>query len=137
LKSRRFGLLPGRWAVVRFPADAPVPEWALRPSPFVSISRTADELSIVCPEAFVTPSARCEGGWQVIKLLGPFPFEEVGILASFAAPLAAAGVAIFAISTFDTDYILIKSAQVEAAVDALRSAGHELVLLEVSAAEGA
>ena len=92
----------------------------------MSITRTADEVSIVCPESVVPDGVIAERGWRVLKLRGPFAFDDVGILASFAAPLAAAGISLFAVSTFDTDYILIKSAALPAALTALRAAGHVL-----------
>jgi len=76
------------------------------------------------PEARVPSGARAERGWRVIKLHGPFPFEQVGVLASFASPLAEHGVSIFALSTPDTDYILIKHAQLEEGLRALQEAGH-------------
>jgi hypothetical protein len=91
------------------------------------VTRTADELSIVCDEAAPPDGPRVERGWRAFKFGGPFPFEATGILASVAAPLAAAGVGIFALSTFDTDYVMVKEAQLDPAVRSLRAAGHELI----------
>src|SRR5262249_23273454 len=92
--------LPGRFAVCRLPADAPVPDgvWG---GPFTSVTRTADELSVVCPEAAVPGGVRCETGWRCYRVHGPLPLTQVGVLASLLSPLAAAGVSVFAISTFD------------------------------------
>jgi len=121
-----FSLLPGQYALVRFPPAAPVPEWAFAPGGFASVTRTADELSIVCLAALVPAGVRSDSGWCCLKLKGPFAFDQVGILSSFAVPLAQTGVGIFAISTFDTDYILVKESQRELAIRALVSAGHTI-----------
>jgi len=122
--SQVFSLLPGQYALVRFPPEAPVPAWAFSPGGFASVTRTADELSVVCLAALVPAGVRSDGGWCCLKLKGPFAFDQVGVLSSFAVPLAQAGVGIFAISTFDTDYILVKETQRELAINALASAGH-------------
>jgi hypothetical protein len=118
-------LLPGRFAVCRVDPEAPVPAGALA-GPFASVTRTADELSIVCPEPQMPAGARCEAGWRCLKVRGPLPFSAVGILASLTAPLAAAGVSLFALSTFDTDYLLVQESDLERALAALRAAGHAI-----------
>jgi hypothetical protein len=90
--------------------------------------RTRDELTIVCAEDLVAPEQEggaVEGGWVALQLIGPFPFTMTGVLASFLAPLAEAQIPIFAISTFDTDYVLVKHSDAERAVKALAAAGHE------------
>lgn len=124
MASLRFSILSGEWAVARLPAGDPVPAWAAGLTGFSSVTRTADELSVVCPAGAVPADARAERGWSVLKLHGPFAFDQTGILASVAGPLAAAGVAIFALSTFDTDYVLVKSADLDSALQALTAAGH-------------
>jgi len=91
------------------------------------VVRTGDELSIVCAEDRIPDGVRAERGWLALKLEGPFPFVMTGVLASFLQPLAEAEIPIFAISTFDTDYVLIKPEHLEAAVEALGAAGHEKV----------
>jgi len=123
----RFSLLPGELAIVRLPPGASVPAWALEPSAFASITRTGDELSVVCAEARVPPGVTAEPGWRAFKLHGPFPFAQVGVLVAFASPLASQGISIFAVSTFDTDYVLVKADRVDRAIDALVAAGHTLV----------
>jgi uncharacterized protein len=115
-----------RLAVCQLTADAPVPDWALAGG-FFCVTRTADELSIVCEENRVPAGVRAERDWVSLKLEGPFPFSMTGVLASFLEPLAEAGIPIFAVSTFDTDYVLIKRETLEAAVEVLRTAGHEQV----------
>ena len=113
----------------RFASDARVPAWALERE-FFCVVHTRDELSIVCTED-VCPADRlpdgavAERGWLALKLEGPFPFSMTGVLASFLQPLAEARIPIFAISTFDTDYVLIKRENLEQAVAALGAAGHE------------
>lgn len=91
------------------------------------MTRTREELSIVCPESSLPPGASAERGWIALKLAGPFPFTLTGVLAAFIQPLAEAKIGIFAISTFDTDYVLIKRENVDAAIAALVGAGHEKV----------
>ncbi|MDX2151141.1 MAG: ACT domain-containing protein [Bryobacteraceae bacterium] len=117
--------LPLRLAVTRLDPREAIPPKVTR-SGFFSVTRTAEELSIVCEEVHTSAGARVEGGWRALALVGPFAFDQVGILASIARPLADAAVPIFAISTFDTDYVLVKEEHVSAAVAALRAVGHEV-----------
>jgi hypothetical protein len=122
-----FSLLPEAIAIARLPPREPVPAWALESHLFASVTRTADELSVVCPESLVPREAVAERGWRALKLHGPLPFSAVGILEGFASPLARAGVSIFALSTYDTDYVLVKSEQLGRAIAALVEAGHTFV----------
>ena len=117
----------------RLPPDSPIPAWALDEG-FFCVARIYEELSIVCVEStglddVLPQGSRIERGWAALKLEGPFPFSMTGVLASFLQPLAEAKIPIFAISTFDTDYVLIQRETVPQAVMALSSAGH----LETSA----
>ena len=125
-RALRFSRIPGRFAVCRLPANAPLSEWAWS-APFASVTRTADELSIVCPAENVPEEHRPTTPWVCLKIEGPFSFSEVGVLSSFIVPLAPKGVPIFAISTFDTDYVLIGEGSVETALQALKDAGHKLL----------
>jgi len=125
-------LLEERLAVCRLDVAAGVPAWVTAASPF-SVTRTADELSVVCPERLVPDDVRCEKGWRVFKLEGPFEFSEVGVLSAVAAPLAEAGIGIFAVSTFDTDYVLVKEERLDLAASALRARGHRVLSLPVKA----
>ena len=113
-------LLPETLAVARLPAGAALPGWIDWTDPFVTVSRTRDELSVVCPEARVPAEAQAERGWRGFKVEGPLDFALTGILARLAAPLAEAGISIFAISTFDTDYLLVRSADLDAATAVLQ-----------------
>ncbi len=110
-------------AICRLDSDAEIPAWAMQ-RPFFSISKTADELSIVCDQNSVPPGVEHESGWQALKVQGPLDLSLTGILASLANPLASAGINIFAISTFETDYLLVKENNFERAIEALTKAGH-------------
>lgn len=118
-------ILPHTLAVSRLAADEAVPAWAR--GAFVSITRTSEELSIVCDEGHVPEETRTERGWTLLKVEGPIPFETTGVAASLVAPLAKARISVFPIATYDTDYLLVKADTLEAAVDALRSYGHVVV----------
>jgi uncharacterized protein len=121
----QLNVLGGRYAVSRLPGDSPVPPW-VPTTGFCSISRTADELSIVCDEAVVPAHVQHQGDWMCLALVGPFEFTLVGILTAVLIPLRDAGVGIFALSTFDTDYVMVAATKVDAAVAALRAAGHSV-----------
>lgn len=122
----KFRQLSGPYAIVRLAADAPVPDWATG-GEFTSVTRTPDELSIVCPSRNFVQGVPAPNSWQCLKLVGPFAFSETGILLSFIQPLSAAGIPIFAVSTYDTDYILIQDEFIEVALETLQRAGHELI----------
>jgi hypothetical protein len=116
--------LPGLYAVCRLPPDASWPIWAK--GDFVTVSRTPDELSVVCPAGCVPTEVRCENDWRCLRVAGVIDFSIVGVLASLTAPLADAGVSVFAVSTFDTDHLLVKNVDFERACTALRLHGHSL-----------
>lgn len=121
--SLKLHVLPERYAICRLGPDVAVPVWATNAA-FFSITRTSDELSLVLPEAHVPDEVQAERGWRCLRVQGPLDFSETGILAALAAPLAAASVSIFALSTFDTDYLLVPEMQFHPAQHALRAAGH-------------
>ena len=128
-KSRRFELtlLPERYAISRLAPTAPIPEWG--PSTqgtLFSITRTADELSVVCELARVPSGAQSQPSWSILRVHGPFAMTEIGVLSALASPLAKAKLSLFAISTFDTDYLLVASGTLSAAVSALEGAGHKI-----------
>lgn len=114
------------YAIVRLAPNTAVPEWATR-GEFTSIARTSDELSIVCPIENLPADASSPHRWICLKLQGPFPFSQTGVLLSFIEPLSSKGIPIFAISTYDTDYVLIQEEWVGAALAELQRAGHEFV----------
>jgi hypothetical protein len=116
-------MVEGSYAVCRLDAADPLPEWA-GGTPFVSVTRTDAELSVVCPEGAVPPGVRAERGWRCLRVVGPLGFGVTGILASLAGPLASSGVSIFVVSTYDTDYLMVQERDLERARDALARAGH-------------
>jgi hypothetical protein len=124
-------ILAGRFAICRFPAAAPIPDWATQ-SWLVSITRTADELSVMCEEAKVPPAVldgslpgpRISKNWRALKFEGPFDFSEIGVLASVITPLADANISISAVSTFDTDYLFVRGGDLKAAKKILTAHGH-------------
>ena len=117
--------LPLQLAVCRLsPADK-LPEWAMQ-SPFWSVTRTPEELSLVVVEECVPDGIAAERGWAVLKVAGPLDFSLTGILASLTAPLADAGISIFALSTYDTDYLLVRNVSVEESIAVLERTGYTI-----------
>ena len=118
-------LLPGSFAISRLAADSPVPDWATQ-GPFYSLTRTGDELSIVTELSRVPVGIQSQPEWRALKVHGPFVLSEVGVLAALATTLAEAKISLFAISTFDTDYLLVASETLPAAIAALERTGHTI-----------
>jgi hypothetical protein len=119
-------LLGDTLAICRLPAEAALPAWASSPGPFLTVSRTPDELSITLVQRAVPAGVRCERNYRALRVRGQLSPNLVGILLSIADPLAKAGLSIFAISTYDTDYVLVKARDLPAALAALREAGHQI-----------
>jgi uncharacterized protein len=119
-------ILAERLAVCRLDAKAPIPEWATGES-FLSISRTRDELSVICEEHFVPAGAQASRGWRGLKIVGPLDLDLVGSLVSVTVPLAQSNIGILPIGTFETDYVLVRDRQLGDAVKALRFAGFEVI----------
>lgn len=117
-------VLADHFMVVKIPAGSPRPEWADRAASLTAVVRTETEHSIVAPAHAVPADVPAVGPWRALRVQGPLSFELTGILASLATPLARAGVSIFAISTYDTDYVLVRAESLARAVEALRGAGH-------------
>lgn len=118
-------VLPDTFAICRLDANAAIPAWATG-NRFYSVTRTMEELSIVCLQGCVPKGIPCEKDWRCLQLAGPIPFSTVGVLSSIIQPLADAGISVFAISTFDTDYLLVKAADLQRTIDALRQSGHSV-----------
>jgi hypothetical protein len=112
-------------AICRLPADAPFPAWAQQGC-LTALVRTSDELSVVCDEKMIPGQILAEKGWRALKVEGPLDFSLTGVLASLSGVLADSGISLFAISTYDTDYILVKNTRLSDAVGALRAAGHRV-----------
>lgn len=119
----RFRVLDGGFAIVRLAPDSSIPSWAQK-SQFTSISRTADELSIVCRLENIPADAHSPHRWICLQLRGPFPFTQTGVLLSFIHPLSSNDVPIFAVSTFDTDYVLVPEEYSNKALSVLNRSGH-------------
>jgi uncharacterized protein len=116
-----------RLAICRLGSEAAVPAWVAEAASWLlSITRTPDEVSVVIAEDVVPPGVRMEGGWRALSVAGPLPFSMTGVLASLATPLAMAEVPIFVLSTFDTDWLLLRDAQLAAGIAALEEAGHSV-----------
>ena len=121
------GLKPiaGDYAVSRLARDTALPAWA-DGAGFVAIARTEDELSVVCLAERVPAGVKSDAPWRALKFLGPFAFDETGIAAAVLQPLAQAAIGIFLVSTFDTDYLLVKAADFECCLQKLVTAGHRI-----------
>ena len=126
-KALELHLLDGRYAVSKLERSSPLPPDWVRNDQFLSITLTSDELSIVSRENAVPAQVRTEKGWRCIKVAGPLDFSLTGILASLLNPLAEKGISVFAVSTYDTDYLLVKEENLANAVDALTESGHRFL----------
>ncbi len=124
-RSLTLSLLPDTYAVCRLDGGAPVPAWALSEG-FSSITRTDDELSIVCAQRVIADGVASKRGWRCLKVEGPLDFALTGVLAGIATPLAHTGVSIFAVSTYDTDYILVREQTLTQTIDALSRQGYHI-----------
>jgi hypothetical protein len=128
VRKLTIGVRPGVYVVLRLAGDAAVPPGLAEPTDgLVSVTRTADELSVVCPAELAVDADQVEAGWRLLTAHGPFEFTLTGIMAALSGALAAAGVSLFALSTYDTDHLLVKDDDLDRAVRALRDAGHEVL----------
>lgn len=116
-------LLPETLAICRLRGDEPIPSWVS--GDFLSVTRTKDELSVVCAQSCIPEGVRRESNWRGLRVVGPLDFSQVGVLSTLSAVLAAAGVSVFVVSTFDTDYLLVQHARLAIAQSALQQAGHD------------
>jgi len=129
LPSLTLRVLPERLAICRLPAGVVLPAWALA-GEFRSITWSRDEISVVCAESLVPNTVRANIGWRTLMVVGPLAFSLTGILAMLAQPLADAQISIFAISTFDTDYVLVQEMALAAATQTLLESGHSIEWIE-------
>jgi len=123
-------VVPGRFAVTKLATSSSIPDWATK-GLFTSITRTTEELSIVCPEESVPLDVPSERGFRCLRVAGPLHFSMVGILASLLNPLTEAGVAVFVVSTFDTDILLVRDGEFERSVQALERRGNRVTLSDL------
>lgn len=119
-------LLKEKYGVCRLDKTELIPEWA-KNSNFFSVTRTSDELSIVCYQDSIPNDIKCEKDWRILKIQGPLDFSLIGILASISKILAQNGISIFAISTYDTDYILVKNKDIDNAIESLIKEKYEVI----------
>ena len=125
IRGLKLTSLEGDYAICQLDAQTSVPKWASL-GDLYSITRTPDELSIICLHEQIPEHIPCQAGWQVLKIEGPFNFDEIGVLAALTAPLAAAQISLLTISTFDTDYIFIQAENYDQARQVLQAAGHQI-----------
>lgn len=118
-------VVPGSFAICRWPPGEQLPPWVMH-GRFFSVTRTPAEWSAVCDAAAVPPGVTTEGPWSMLALRGPLDFNITGVLAGLATPLAGAGISIFAVSTYDTDYVLVRHDDLLRAVGVLREAGYDI-----------
>ncbi|MEK6266864.1 MAG: ACT domain-containing protein [Clostridium sp.] len=119
-------LLTERFGVCRLDKTELIPEWA-KNSSFYSITKTLDELSIVCSQDNIPSNIKCERNWRTLKIEGPLDFSLIGILSSISTLLAQNGISIFAISTYDTDYILVKDKDIVNTINVLTKENYEII----------
>lgn len=119
-------VLPELYAFCRLQPNGAIPHWALLGDDFISLTRTHEELSVVCLQGNVPAEAQAERGWRCVKVEGPFDFSVAGVHASLALPLAEANISVMAIATYETDHLLLKEEDLEHAVNVLKQAGHSI-----------
>ena len=119
-------VLPDRFGICRLDPEETPPVWATA-GPFFSVTRTSEELSVVCIETAIPGEIACEKGWRCLKVHGPLDFSLTGVLSSLTDPLAEANVGVFAVSTYDTDYLLVRETDLAEARAALSSTGHRVL----------
>jgi hypothetical protein len=126
LNNLTIQILPEQYAILHISSDENIPAWVLN-GKYWSITRSESEISIVCQQDVVPTGFKGEFNWKVFKVHNPLTFEMAGILASLANPLADAGISIFAISSYETDYLMLKEVNLEKAVEVLSKAGHIII----------
>ena len=124
--SLKLELMKGQYGICRLDTKDTIPTWCQK-GEFYSITKTADELSIVCLEDYIPNEIQAEKEWRIFKILGPLDFSLVGILSKISTLLAESKMSIFALSTYDTDYILVKQSTTLEAINQLRQAGYHVI----------
>jgi hypothetical protein len=124
-RKLKLSLLDDIFGICFFESKSPIPEWAATTS-LCSITRTEKELTIVCPENIIPVEIEHERDWQCFRIDGSFDLNQIGVISCLAAPLAKAGISIFVVSSYDTDYILVKKEKVELAISVLSGDGHSI-----------
>lgn len=117
-------VLPQQFAVVRLGLGEGLPWWATTSTGLLVMVKTPEEVSIICEERLLPETTRAERGFRALRVAGTLDFQLTGVVASLTRPLAQGGIPVLVVSTFDTDYLLVRLAQLDAAVSALRSDGY-------------
>lgn len=130
MNQLKLTLLPERFGICRLAPHEPLPAWAVQGS-FFSVTRTAEELSLLCAETAIPAGTISEKGWRCLKVEGPLDFSLIGILSSLTTPLAEVGISVFALSTYDTDYLLVKEDKRHEAIATLEGVGYEVARADV------
>ena len=125
LRQLHLSLLKDKYAICSLPATAPIPDWALKES-LISITRTGDELTIVCPQDLIPSQCQCDLNWRCFRIDGAFDLNQTGVISSISSPLALNQISIYVISTYNTDYFLVKEKNVEQTISVLTSSGHSI-----------
>ena len=118
MKKLKLSILPDKYGVCHFAKNDPVPDW-VKDANFSSITRTSDELSIICPQEIIPGGVLVQENWRVFKVEGPFGFEVSGIVSAVSRPLAEAEISILNVSTYQTDYLLVQEKDFEKAKEVL------------------
>ena len=128
MERKRLTLIvqPTRLGICRLDPAGPIPDWVYT-SPFFSVTRTSDELSVVCDETLIPEDRLCHKGWRSLKVKGPLNLSDTGILSSLAAPMARAHISLFSVSTHDTDYLLVKESDLLKTIDVFSLQGHRVL----------
>jgi len=124
-RQLKLSLLKDKYAICTLPNTAPIPDWALTETP-VSITRTDKELTIVCAQDIIPLELQCDFNWRCFKIDGSFDLNQIGVISSISSPLADAGISIYVISTYDTDYFLVQNENLEQAISTLSDIGHNI-----------
>lgn len=124
-KKLTLSLIPGSFAVCRLSPNSDIPQWAIRSS-FYSVMKTPEELTVVCVEENVPEGVKSEQDWKMLQVEGPLDFSLTGIISSLACPLAEAEISIFVLSTYESDYIMVKQSSLKKAISVLSAAGHRI-----------
>ena len=118
-------VLPAEFGICRLDSSAEIPSWIAGCSTYF-LAKTPDELSVLCPVRFIPKAISVSGGWRCMRVHGPMDFDQIGVLSSLTGPLAEAGISILAISTYNTDYLLVKMEMLQKAINVLEKAGHRV-----------
>lgn len=125
-KKLTLKLLKDKYSVCRLNKNDEIPKWIFQEE-FFSITKTDEELSVVCLQDKIKENIKCEKDWRILKIEGPLDFSLIGILSKISTLMANNDISIFAISTYDTDYILIKEESINKAIEVLENNNYNII----------